>query len=269
MQPQVNTEILPIFQGEKHTIYLPSGRVVIVRETNGDDDDTLSRLADSDGNSVFNFLANIVMHDQYLNKKPLVEDIMGWHASDKYYLLYKQRLINRGSKLEFQHECQNDKCPTNQPSFLDSKAITYEQDLNMYDGNLADADYKPKNSQPVKYPKGKDLEYEFTISSKKRFKVSILTGLLEKIQLEQPVGSLSKNSILTARNLSVWDKSQWVPVKFFGAFSSRELSEVRGLVRDNDPLFDPMVSFNCQYCKQPYNVPLLAIPVFFWPEDMV
>lgn len=270
MQPTFKQEeILPLFTGATHEIFLPSGRLVTIRETNGNDDEILSKLSDASGDGVINFLANIVLKDSYLGDKPQVSHILDWHASDKYYLLFKQRLINRGSELEFKHECQNPKCPSNQPHFDSAKVTTYQQDLNLFDGDLKNPEFKPHENQPHVYPHGKNKEVEFVISSQKKFKISILTSILEKVQLEQPVETITKNTVLTARNLQVWSNQQWVPIKYFGPFSSKELSEVRKQVMLIDPLFDPVVSFNCQYCGQSYRVPLLGIPVFFWPEDLM
>src|SRR6188768_357975 len=103
-----------IFTGQPHEITLPSGRLVRIRETNGDDDEILSTLKDArQGDSVFNFLANIILEDNTKPGKPsTVVDLLDWPVSDRYYLLFKQRIINQGHLLEFDFICQTPDCPS-------------------------------------------------------------------------------------------------------------------------------------------------------------
>ena len=256
-----------IFTGQPHEITLPSGRLVRIRETNGDDDEILSTLKDArQGDSVFNFLANIILEDNTKPGKPsTVVDLLDWPVSDRYYLLFKQRIINQGHLLEFDFICQTPDCPSQKDG---EKAQSFQQDLHEYDGDLADANYKPHNIHQVKpYPRGSNKQVEFELSSKKRLRYKILTGVLEKKRLDGPLENSHKNSHLVIREIEVYNQDRWTLLTQFKAFSSKEMSEIRRSVDTNDPLFDPVVKFNCPVCKAPYNVPLFQMPVFYWPEE--
>lgn len=256
----------PVFTGEKHDIHLPTGRIATIRETNGEDDAIISKMSGAQsGESILNFVANITTHDSVLGRKPMVDDIRAWPVSDRYYLLYKQRLINQGTLLEFRHTCSNPDCAY----CRDAEPQDKEQDLTEFDGDLTNPDFKAKNSNQVRrYPNGDKVEVEFSLSSGKKLKYKILTGELEKKQLDIPQDDNNRNTKLIVRELSVFDNGVWIPLKSFLAFKSKEMSEIRKHVDDNDPLFDPLINFTCNLCKMPYRIPLLSIPAFFWPGEL-
>lgn len=257
-----------IFLGNIHEIYLPSGRVVKIRETNGDDDEILSNREKAlTGDSVMTFMANITEFDSEKGDKPLTTDILNWPVSDRYYLLFKQRLINQGDILNFGFVCQSENCP----SQINGETIQeLEEDLKQFDGDFSKEEYSPINlHQPKRYPNGMQKVVEFTTSSGKYIRYKILTGVLEKKQLAVPVDNHTKNLRLTSRELQYYTGDSWIIQLNFKAFSSREMSEIRKDVEKNDPLFDPMVRYTCPQCKTPYALPLLSIPSFYWPGEQI
>lgn len=257
-----------VFTGQEHEITLPTGRVITLRETNGDDDELLSRLKDAkSGDSVFNFLANITNMDSIVKKKPLVSDLMGWPVSDRYYALFKQRVINQGPLLKFDFICQTPDCPTQRDG---EKAQEFEYDLNEFDGDLSNSEYKPSLiTQVKKYPLGSTKQIEFETSSKKKLRYKILDGILEKKTLDEPADNRHKNSHLYLRELEIFSGGSWILLTHFKMFPSREMSEIRRHVDDHDPFFQPSVKFTCPTCKTPYSIPLFDIPVFYWPEERI
>lgn len=257
-----------VFTGKISEIILPSSRIVKVRETNGDDDEILSNLGEAaNGQSVMNFLANIVLEDSIKGGKPLVGDILNWPVSDRYYLLFKQRLINRGDLLEFSFVCQTRDCPSQKDG---EKVQPLEEDLKQFDGDLSDPNYKPFGlHQPIKYPFGNSPIVELKLSSEKLLRYKILTGVLEQKQLALPADKTTKNTKLTIRELELYQNGNWVIQLNFKAFSSREMTEIRKNIDISDPLYDPIVKYHCPVCKTPYQIPLLAIPSFYWPEDQM
>lgn len=261
MNPVIEESPL-VHLGQTKKVTLPSGKQVTIRETNGEDDDIISRVADaSDGSNILNFLASIIMTDHNLGRKPVVAEIAEYKANDKYYLVFKQRLMNHGPELEFEYTCQNPKC---------KKTHKYEEDLRELDGDLSDPEYKPKHIASVKkYPQGDKAEIEFITSSGKTIRYKILNSLLEKKQLDMPQNNLSKNTMLLAREIELFIKQEWVLQTYFGAFTSREMGEIRKHVTINDDAFDPHTEFECYHCKQPYSLPILSLPAFYYPADMI
>ena len=258
-----------VFKGQEHELVLPSGRKIVIRETNGDDDEMLSNLKDAkSGDNLTNFLANIVVSDSLIPvKTPTTVDVLAWPVSDRYYALFKQRIINQGHLMKFDFICQAEDCPSQKSG---DKAIAMEQDLNEYDGDLADSNYKPVLVTSVKkYPNGTKSLVEFETSSKKKLRFKILNGILQKKQLDDTGANSNKNSQLYIREIELYTGGNWIILTHFKMFPSREMSEIRKLVEDSDPFFYPMVKFNCPHCKTPYSLPLFEIPVFYWPEERI
>lgn len=262
IKTKIETEILPIFNGKQTKICLPSGRSVTIRESNGDDDELLSSVvASEDGSNTYNFLAAIIEKDYTTDNRVSPGEIANWPVNDKYGLLFKQRLFVHGDTLAFRATCSEEKCL--------HEAI-YEQDLGYWDGELSLPDYAPKNLSALsKYPNGNKLEIEFVISSGKKLKYSILTGVLEKAALE--LKDNTRNSPLIIRDLAIENKGIFIPVKHFAGFSAKEMLEIRSHIKKNDKQFDPQVSWRCEnpLCKKEYTVGLFSIGAFFYPEEMI
>lgn len=258
---EIRSEVLPLFIGQTTDITLPSGRVVKIRETNGADDEILSSLnASVDGSNTYNFLASIIINDSILNRKPTVEDIKSWPINDKYGLLFKQRLFIHGQDLRFRAVCTEESCQTES---------VYTEDLKQWDTDLS-KDIEPVNSKAISpYPLRDKLEIEFSISSGKKFKYSILTGVLEKSALE--LKDSTQNSPLIVRNLAIENKGEWILLKHFGGISSKEMLQIRQNIKINDKQFDPIVYWNCSnpMCRKEYNTSLFRIGSFFYPEEIL
>lgn len=255
----IHEEVLPLFVGQTTKFKLPSGRTIKIRETNGEDDATISSINDSsDGSATYNFLASIILHDDSIMKKPGIEDIKQWPMNDKYATLFKQRLFVHGDKLKFKGTCTE--CGNSED---------YVEDLSLMDTDFSqevDNLKRSNNSIPV-YPQGNKMEVFLTTSSGKNFKYKILTGEGEYKALE--LTDQNKNTILLLRELQIKNKEEWVKLFHFAGLGSKELNEIRKNVRENDPTFDPMVTFQCKNpkCKKDYAVSLFQISSFFFPEE--
>src|SRR5882757_6071304 len=160
----MKNEVAPssmFFTGDEHEITLPSGKMVTIRESNGEDDGILSKIKSAqDGSNIYNYLANIILKDHDTQDKPLAADLMEWLSNDKYYLLFKQRIINLGPTFTFLHTCENKDC---------KKKSEYEEDLSILDGDLSQKNYKSTGDQVAPYPSGKNKQIEFVSSRKNRF----------------------------------------------------------------------------------------------------
>lgn len=243
--------------GKTEVIVLPSGRKLTIRESNGDDDAILSNMGNTvTGQNVYNFLANIIVQDPI--KPILTTDIVLWPLNDRNVLLFKARIMNYGHEFKFSHI---------DPEDADKREDGYTEDLKDLDGDLGDPNYTPKKNGIFLYPKGNLEVIEFSISSKKKFRIKILNGILEKESLDVPEESLNRNSPLLQRHIEwVNDKGQWERIFKFNKFTSREMSEIREAVNTLDPQFNPTVIFTNRYTKKLFRVPLMSIPTFFFPE---
>lgn len=259
--PALNAPISPVFLGKETTLTLPSGRVVRIRESNGDDDDILSRLGDtSDGSNINNFLANIITEDfEHPGQKLRASDLLKWKVNDKYYLLFKQRLINHGNVLKFTHTCQNERC---------KKETMYEDKIDYIDGDLSREDFTPSHKYQVKrYPHNGHGQVELVLASDKKLRFKILTGELEKRQLDIPNDDSSKNKKVAIRELQQFKNGAWELVTYFGEFSSREMSKIREAITINDSTFEPIIEVVCSHCNTPYVYSLMTLPAFYYPEE--
>lgn len=259
--PNEQSQLIPLFIGKTTQIHLPSGRVVTIKESSGDDEDILSNLeANDDGSAIPNFLSSITTMDSEIKRRPLPEDIMNWGVTDKYALLFKQRIFNYGDSMSFKNICSKESC----------KAETkYTEDLRIFNTDLSNRLAEPVNSNAlIVYPNGLNKEIEFVSASGKKFKYSILDGHLEKAALAITQNS-TKNTLLVTRNFSVLDKEDWIILKHFGSLSAKEAGECRAHVKRNDPQFYPMISYTCPKCGSPYQTPLFSMQDFFYPVEMI
>ena len=259
MQPPIK-EALPIFTGKESEIFCPDTRTVRVRETNGNDDSNLSRLSEAEsGESLINFLADIVLWDSKLNRKPLAGDILNWPINTRTYTLFKQRILNHGPLMTFKKTCPDSKCKLE---------TTYEVDIQEdHDNDLNEP--KPGRNRIQLYPKGSEEVIEFTISSGKRLRFFIMTGVLEKASLDMPRDTQDQNTKLILRRLQIFNADQWISVTSFHGFSSREMGEIRAYVEKYDPQFMSDVHVTSPKCKLQDSVPLLFIPDFYFPVPQI
>lgn len=233
-----------IFTGKQTEITLPDSSVVTIRESNGEDEGILSQIGNMrDGSNLHAFLASIITQPE--NTTPAI--VATWPLNNIFYLMYRQRIFNLGKDFTFKEECQN--CG-------DGVEHEFEQDAMEFD-----------NFPP--YPQGLKRVIEFQTSSAKTLRYNIVTGLVQKIQLDTPQDALNKNIPMLERELEIYKDGNWTPVKTFYNFSSKEMLEIRKNIKTNDPQFNPIVKFSCPKCKAPGRTPLLNISSFYWPEETI
>lgn len=251
--------VIPMFQGQVEKITLPSSRVITIRESNGEDDSIMSNVAAEGGTNLINFLASVVMEDSIKKGKPLAVDIEDWLINDKYYSILKQRILNYGTELKFDHTCSNCKNTTK----------GYVEDLKKYDGDLSKSNYSPPTEDSVlPYELGNERAIELVTSSNKKVRYRRLNSILEKAALATKESNV--NNALTARELELENQGKWEKVYHFGPFSAKEMRQIHSHVKKHDGSFDPRVRFNCgiSTCNMYYDVSVLSIPAFFYPEDL-
>lgn len=234
---------------ETKEVALPTGRVFVIREQNGNDEDVISKVGDSKNNTaIAKFLAGIIVEP-----KTSWQQVMLWPSQDKYVLLLESRIFNLGETLSFKH------------TFQDEFEESFEEDLSIYRVGNEENKYAPK-----KYPNGDLREIEFTTSRGKLIKYTLLNSEGEAYNMNKPEGSISRNDIFRARFLSVKDNSQksgWKVVDKFYDFKPIELAEIRKNILENDPSFDMLMEL--QHPQKPNVkelVPMIQYTEFFFPQ---
>lgn len=261
----IREEAPVIFLGGNTDIILPSGNKVTIREPNGEDEEMMSRMSDSkDGSNFINYLASIIEKDYALDAKPLPSQIMEWPMADKYYLLFAQRVIHSGSNLNFTHLCQNGDCANEHP-----EGFPIEQDLNEFDGELGNPDYKPGPNQIKPYPGGGARQIQFTLASGRKLRFKILNSILENKQLAITEAGVTRNLPVSLRELEEEVQGKWVLVTQFRSFSRPEMAAIRKKVLESESTFEPVIHINCPYCKTHNIIHVMGIPAFYYLEEMI
>lgn len=246
------------FKPTTKTITLPSGKKIVIREQNGDDDEILT-LSESvmAGKSLQAFVASITVNDSE-NKKPTIEDVLKWKINDVYVTALKSRIFSLGPVLDFKVECPDCKTVSN-----------FTENLSEYDH-----DYSlpfPENAKLSicrPYKNGQSLEVNLTLSSGRVIKYLCRTGDLDTLSLEIPDNTVSKNTEFLLRKVSLRAKeNNFLPLTTFGMLSARDMSEIRKSFEENDPAWDFKSTCACgnAKCKRPMALPLLTQSSFFFP----
>lgn len=244
--------------GKTLKVMVPSGKVWEIRETNGEDDGILSTMGTAQtGENICIFLANIIVGPV----KVMADDVKKWFFNDIFYLIFKQRIFNQGSEFKFRHQDLNDK--------PQKREAEYAEDLNLVDGNLADPTFKPGPHQVTLYPHRDEPLIEITTSSKRKFRYKILTWELYDKSTSNPLAGKNRNSVLIDRELEAFEGNAWLSMKTFHTLSSKEMTELRVDVSKNDKLFDPVITFETQFSRTSISLPMLSIPTFFFPEEVM
>jgi hypothetical protein len=249
---------------------LPTGRVLSFREQNGDDDEILSRIGDSEsGDGVTKFVQAIVKQEAGKSKNFSLNEIDLWPIRDKYALLIKSRIQSLGPKVEFKHTCS--KC---------KKETAVEEDLSIFDWDFKQPFPNPKLDpeaytahskacRPYNMSLLKEGHIYLTLSSGKEVRYKYLDGAGEKIILATAKEDLNLNLQLTARGLE-WknENNKYQKVERFNIFSAKDMADIRRSYNNLDPAFEGISELPCQHCKQIDLVNIVMQPDFFFPQGI-
>ena len=234
---------------------LLSGATCVIRETNGEDEEVLSKMANAkDNTSMAKYLANII---QSINGvKPTYQALQNWKTRDITYAMLRSRIFSLGEVFEFKHKCNNESCEARKSG----TPTQYEEDLNQFlvGGSSPNA--------AIPYTQGDAAEYSIELSSGKVLKAKYKTFANDLKVLAIPESEININSELQLRELHLKDENgNFQRVTFFKAFTSREMSELRKLVLEADPNWTIISEFACPVCKNKTAVNLMTEPSFFFP----
>lgn len=236
-------------------ILLPNNKLLTLRERNGEDEGILSTVGDyKNGNAIPKFLAALS------NGALTALDIKQWPIRNKYYAMFKERIANFGSVVEWDH------------TFADGTIQRVGEELSKFDWDFTKGTPPAQGEEGyvagriIPYPMGED-RYTGTTSSGKNYRFEYLTGIGEEKTLEVGMDALNLNTKLITRNFEVQVKTgTWMKVERFNIFTGKEMSEIRTTVE----LVDPDFSLNV-YVKHPKGgateeISLFGVPDFFYPR---
>ena len=237
-----------LFTGKTKKIILPSSKEITIRESNGADDELISTIADvATGDNINKFLASVIIMDEDLGRAPTVPETQDYKDADRWATIFHQRILTRGNELVFSYVCSSKNC---------RHKFELTEDLSLLESSIPS------------YPNKKATQVEILISSGKRFIFDILTEKHIKKQLGVNVNGENKNLPLTIRNIRQLDGlNSDKNLIYFGAYSSREMSEIRAAIKKAEAEFNPRVEIKCPNCGSDESQLLFSIPDFFWPGE--
>ena len=243
----------------------PSGHTFVIREQNGEDEDTLSNPKDSKNlMNLTKFITSIVVSTNFTsNGKLTVEDALDLPLLDRYFLLMASRIFSIGEEIEFEY------------TWDDGKKFNYTDDLSNYVFDYSkretitqeELDAKP-NAIPF-YPEPASLANKvITLSSGKVISYSALTGRSEMFALSLPEEKKTRNAELLSRNLKLQVNGEWEKVQNFKLFSVKDMTEIRKSVKVYDPTFTGFTELENPVTNEKIQFPIMAASTFFFPTEI-
>jgi len=251
--------------GETKELLLPSGRKVKIREQNGNDDDILSNVSTSkDLTNIDLFLAGVVVEADFTDNKSLtIEDVKGLLLRDKYFILFASRVHSIGPEIKFKYDWGED----------NGGEFPYKEDLSNYLWDYTEEfptqgikGYFKQRISP--YPQGAYDIQKFTTTSGKELTFKCLDGHAEKELLAKPIGELTKNVELIARDLKIKGEVDYEKVHNFKFFTKRDMMEIHNYVSEVDETFMGTTEINNPVNGQSIDYPIMQSTDFFYPQEI-
>jgi len=266
MEKPYNLEKLGLAYGNVKEISIPSGFKVVIREQNGEDDDTLSRVGmeENIADNLNNFVESIIVGSE----KP-IKSALSLRLRDKYTILINSRIFSLGEILYFKHDWKI----KGQPE------VDYEENLQKYIWDYSRDDFPFEDNpeffkyriKPYKAEIRDKEDIEITLSSNKKIKFKYIDGFGEKFLLEKPLNQITINDEFRARNLKLYlpADDNWVLVESFKVFSPRDMMELRNTLENTDERVEGYTDIINPYVPGSFlQLPLLQIRDFFFPREM-
>lgn len=256
---------------------IPSGKIITIREMNGEDEIALStqKIIET-GNHLNIFLSRIIrktseeLKDAEGNPKKYYspEDIALWPLADKYYIALKARILSLGKDMVFKYKFQGEKTH-------DPEGHEYTEDLSRFLGNIDGyehltedelKDYPADAFRP--YPKGEQMVFTKQLHSGKTVEWSLLTSYGEKSLLQKLEGTLSMNDGILSRQLKVEKEGHFQLIENLREFSARELAELRAEFKKYDLNSTMPVEVTSPVSEKVVIIPAIGFQEFFFPTTV-
>ena len=248
--------------GKTLTFKTPSGFDVTIREQDGADDETISKLKNAMDGTAVNKLVSSIITD-YKGGRVTPETILKFKNRDKYYILFKSRVFSIGDSITYKHKCPNLEC---------QKDTIYEEDLNQYDRDFSKPEEETKTDFPYQvqpYINADKLEEEIGLSSGKKVKYKYLNGESEKKLLAANKDEINKNTELLVRDIQWWHEDKFQPLMNFKVMSTKDMAEIRKHIKLHDSPFEAISEVRCPVCQTTDKISLMAQTDFFFPQEIL
>ncbi|MDY0201223.1 MAG: hypothetical protein RBR40_09575 [Tenuifilaceae bacterium] len=241
-------------------VNLPSGRVFVIREQTGADDEILTTITDRDSGeleAIHKFLAGIVI-GEYKGEEELtkvgLDGINNLLIRDKYALLIKARIFSLGNYVKFEYDFGE----------VFGKA-EFVEDLNNYVIDYSDKDAKTTHLTILPYQSINPISIEV---EDRHFVLDLLSSKGEIAIANARTPNI--NLVLTSRNLRVKDPNtgKYNPVINFSALTGRSMAIIRSEVRLRDYAPSLVSQISNPVTGETLDIPLLGIPDFFFPTRL-
>lgn len=251
--------------GNVKELVVPSGFKVVLREQNGEDDSILSNaLGVKEGTATDSFISGIVVATDYTDNGKLSSDVAAtMKLCDKYFIMIASRIFSLGQTFNFTY-------PWEGKDGIEEE-VEYEEDLGLYIWDYSkpfpkegDPDFYKYRIKP--HTHGKDSTREITLSSGKKVRYHFIDSIGENYQMNQSEDNTSINSELLARRIELNVNNRWVEVENFKNFSSKDMSEIRYDVENNDNLLNLFSDIQHPKDKRIVKFPILSSSDFFFPR---
>lgn len=246
----------------------PSGYKYTIREENGEDEEVLSNPSDAQNlMNITNFISRIVVKTDFTESTKLTPiDALNLPLRDRYAILIQSRIFSIGEELDFTYSWPLESEPTYYSQ--DLRELIFDDYTNITKEALED---KPDAIKPYK-----DIEllhtlkfkdYEVTLSSGKEIKFNLMDGNAEAWSLSLPMDKQTRNAELLARGLKLKVNGNWETVQQFSLFTIKDMSEMRSIVHEIDPIWQGTVEIVNPRTNEKSLYPILGAPHFFFPTE--
>lgn len=259
-----------IFKGKTDTFKLLSGKLVTLRESNGEDESKLSNVKDAlDGTNLLNFLSGVIIAVDGVDTVVSPKELGEWHRNDIYYALLCQRILTHGADMEMSAFCNNPECKcsakkTKHPFVVDIP-------LNEYLMDAKDENNETLATAAPAYPLGLKQETDAMILPKTgiqvKFRIESFNEYMNNVK--NTGNNLNKNTVILDHKTELFIQDRFQPLTVLTALSASQAGEVRKEINKLDPIFYPSAEYECLECGTPHEERLMNIPSFFYPEEQL
>ena len=263
-----NNELEAVAFGKTKEVLAPSGRLFVIREQNGNDDDILSNpVTQKDLSNIDYFILNIVLYELVDNEKVKLHlnDCLDLLIKDRIAIILESRIFTLGSLLKFNYNWGDAK---------DKNTVAYVEDLKRYiwdytkdfptEGMTGYDEYRIPPYQAGAYNK-----FMFTLSTGKVMRLNLMNRRGEKFLLGLAEEAVTKNAELLARNLEIEvSGGNFTKVENFGTFTKKEMTEIHAAVKELDPTYNAFTDIKNPKTGEVLLYPIMAYSDFFFPTEV-
>lgn len=252
--------------GKTERVRVPSGRIFVIRETNGNDDDILSNTSGGPMTNLYNFLSSVIVREVVdgIEIPFNYEDARLLLDNDRVYLLLAIRVANLGPIVKFKFNFGPD--PINGGEF------TYSEDLSQFLHDYSKP--MPQEGEPgyfkykiPPYPENAYDKFQMTTQSGKTLRMNLANGISG--EYFSSITTDKQNDRYRSRNLEILkEDNTWERVENFSVLSSRDMIELRVWEKEIDPSQLAISEIEHPRTKQVVNFSIMNAPDFFYPAEI-